>query len=427
MVFGWGRKREEREEAPAAAHRDISLSEIPQILDGLVRQESDRLLEQTRKLQFPITRHIESLLRIAIELEKEKLNTNDIDTNIATIVKRGKKQVLDAIHKESERKFPELASVDDVRAFNRMASQTLTKIGDVLGRQTRVIHIFAKKHAGKLKEILERFTEDLDHMNRLLKRFTELEENQSRISDLLSKLDSDQSAVRSSSEKISSLQKTISENAKDAESLEARIREFKSSPKYEKYQSIRRQLSGLESKKSRIESQINNQTILISRPVSKYEYGSALDKETRAIIAKFLSSPFDAFLPQNRDGIMAILESIRKAIAMDHLSVKEPEKTLGYIDDTISKVDGFIQTVDSFLSEQGRLQDELQSLDLDVLEGYQRRHSKLKEDSSFSQSRIRDLRSEIDALESGRSSRIREIASVMNRLGDTRYTIGEPS
>ncbi len=427
MVFGWGRKREKKEGVPASAPREISLPEVPRILDDLMQRESGRLLEQARKLRFPITRHIESLLKIAIELEKDRINTNDIDTNIVTIVRRGKKQVLDAIHKESEREFPELDSVDDVKAFNRMASQTLAKIGDVLGKQTRVIHIFAKKYAGRLKEILEKFTQDLDHLNRLLKRFAEFEEGQSKVSELLSKLDSEQSAMADISEKILGLEGTVSENAKSIEYLEAKITKFKSSTKYEKYRAICRQMSDLESKRSQIESQINNQTILISRPLSKYEYGSSLDKENKAIIEKLLSSPFEAFLPQNKDGIMTILENIKKAITLDHLSVKEPEKTLGYIDDIISKVDGFIRTVDSFLSEQGKLRDELQGLDLDVLEGYQKRHSKLKEDNSFSQSRIRDLRSEIDTLKSNRPMLVGEITSVMSRLGSTKYTVGERS
>jgi len=426
MVFGWGRKKGKREEIPPAASRDVPVSGICPILDDAARQESDRLVEQTKRLQFPITRHVESLLRIAIELEKEQLNTDNIDVNIVTIVKRGKKQVLDVIHKESERQFPELNSVDDVKAFNRTASQTLTKIGDVLGKQTRVIHIFAKKHAGRLKEILEKFAEDVDHSNRLLDRYGEFEANKNKISDLLAKLDSDNSAIRSSSEKISGLERGISEQKSELRSLEGKIAEFKSSPQYEKYLAVQRQLSELDSKRSQVESRINNQTILISRPVSKYEYGSSLDKETKKLIGKLISSPFEVFLPENRDGIMTILENIRKAISSDHLSVKEPEKTLGYIDDIVSKTDGFIRAVDSVVSEQDRLRGELKTLDMDVLEGYQKQHVKRREGVDFSESRINELKSEIGSLESGRPSLLGEIESVMNRLGSARYTVSDP-
>jgi len=425
MVFGWGKKKEKREEIPPAAGRDVSISGICPILDDAAGRESDRLVEQTKKLQFPIACHIESLLRIAIELEKEQLNTDNIDVNIVTIVKRGKKQVLDVIHKESERQLPELNSVDDVKAFNRTASQTLTKIGDVLGKQTRVIHIFAKKHAGKLKEILERFSEDVDHSNRLLSRYDEFEANKNKISDLLTRLDSDNSAIRSSSEKIAGLERSISEQKSELKSLEGKINEFKSSPRYEKYLAIQRQLSELDSKRSQVESRINGQTILISRPVSKYEYGSSLDKETKKLIGKLVSSPFEVFLPENRDEVITILENIKKAISSDHLSVKEPAKTLGYIDDIVSKTDGFIRAVDSVVSEQGRLHGELETLDLDALEGYQKRHAKRQEDVDFSESRIRELKSEINSLESGRPSRLREIESVMNRLGNVKYTISE--
>jgi len=77
------------------------------------------------------------------------------------------------------------------------------------------------------------------------------------------------------------------------------------------------------------------------------------------------------------------------------------------------------------VSEQGRLHGELETLDLDALEGYQKRHAKRQEDVDFSESRIRELKSEINSLESGRPSRLREIESVMNRLGNVKYTISE--
>jgi len=420
MVFGWGKKRVERE---AVVTRTVAISEVAGLLDSVTEAESSRLLEQTKRLQRPVLGHIESLLKIATAIEKDQLNTDEIDTNIITIVKRGKKQVLDAIHKESERQFPDLNSVDDVKEFNRLAAQTLSKIGNVLGKQTRVIHLFAKKYAGKLKEILARLKEDLEHSDRLLDRFLEFEGNRDKVSDLIQRMALDQDTISANADKISGLGESISGQREELSALEHKISEFKASPDYEKCQRIRRQLDSLGSKKSRIESEINNQTILISRPVSKYGYGSSLDKKDKIIVEKLLASPLEVFLPANKDSISMILQNIRKAITLNHISVKDPEKTIGHIDEIASKIDGFIGAVESLVSEQKALGDELEALDMDILEGHQRRHSKILDDIAFAESKIRDLEGETASLKSARPAQIRQIESLLNCLGSGRYSV----
>ena len=423
MVFGWGKGRGRNDEVQAPVIREIPVSEVGPVLEAITREQSDRLIEQTRKLWHPVTHHIESLLRIATDLENDPLNTDDIDINIITAVKRGKKQVLDTIHKESRRRFPELESVQDVKEFNRLASQALNKVGNILGKQTRVIHIFAKKYAGKLKDILKRFTDDMEQSDRLLAGFVEFERGRDRVSELLAKLAADQESIGTGTEKTARLEELAARQQDELGVLDGKIGDFKSSPNYEKYLGIQRRLDLLKSKRSQTENDINNQTILISRPVSKYEYGSSLDREDRFLIEKFLSSPSEVFLPENRASIVTILNNIRKAVSFGHISVKEPEKTVGYIDDIISKVDGFIRTIDSLASEQKSLENRIKTLDLDVLEGYQRRRSKTHEDLLFSRSRIKALRAEIASLESGLPRHAEEMGSVLSGLGDARYAV----
>ena len=67
--------------------------------------------------------------------------------------------------------MPEISSFDDILNLNNVLNQKLKKIGDVLGRQTRVIHIFAKKYAGKLKEILAEMNSNHKEIQKLIKNF----------------------------------------------------------------------------------------------------------------------------------------------------------------------------------------------------------------------------------------------------------------
>ena len=425
MVFGWGKKKEVDNKVDQIISKDLNLSNVQNTIDSIKKEHAEHLITQTQKLWVPITQHIESLLDIAIQLEKDPLNTDDIDVNIATIVKRGKKQVLATIHKESERNFPKINSIDDVKAFNRQSSQTLIRIGDILGKQTRVIHIFAKKYAGKLKYILEQYTENNSQCKRLLDQFVLFEENYDSITKLLHKFENENNTIQNNTKKISSMTETIHTLSEQLTSLNQNISDFKESQTFKESQRIQTELDKLDTKKSNIEHDINNQTILISRPITKYEYGSALDKEQKFLIEKFLSSPFEVFLSQNKSELITILENVKKAISLGHMSVKEPEKTIGYIDDVSSKLGDFITQIESFLTEYRTLNEQLKNLDLDTLSNYTKQHHKTVTDIEFSKARIEELEHENDSLQTNKPSYIASIESALNQMGPTQYTLKE--
>ena len=67
-------------------------------------------------------------------MRKTSLNIDDIDKHLAIIVVRGKKQVIDII-KKGVVHLPKISSLEDAEELNLVLSQTLKKVGDVLGRQ----------------------------------------------------------------------------------------------------------------------------------------------------------------------------------------------------------------------------------------------------------------------------------------------------
>ena len=424
MVFGWGKKKDIPRDIPQVIHKDITLSEISSIVESIAATQSAQLIQHTKKLHPLITQHIDALLEIATQIEKDALDTEQIDNNIATIVKRGKKQVLAAIHKESERNFPEINSVDDVKTFIAQSSQALTRIGDVLGKQTRVIHIFAKKYAGKLKDILARYTEDNAQAKRILDGYRRFEQNYDASLSLLQKINTENQTITSNKKRISDITLNISTIKSEINSTQDSISQFKSSDTYKKYLDIKSQLDTLNSQKSQIEHDINNQTILISRPISKYEYGSSLEKEQKVIIEKFLHSPFDVFLSENKSTLVTILDNVKKAISLEHISVKEPQKTIEYINDIAIQLDVFIKKIELFLQQQRDLKEQLRNLDLASLQNYEKRHLKLQDDLNFSQARLIELTKEVETLQSHQSEYITNLQDILHRInGAVKYTI----
>ena len=160
MVFGWGKKKSEKQEPEMAPQKkQILLSDVPNVVDEISSIRIKTIIAEAKTFKNKIEPSCETILHIAIDLERDTLNVNDIDIHLKRLVERGKKEVISIIKRESIVRLPEINSYDDVKNFNVVASRMLKKIGDALGRQSNVIHIFAKKYAGKLKSDLKIMTE----------------------------------------------------------------------------------------------------------------------------------------------------------------------------------------------------------------------------------------------------------------------------
>ena len=155
MVFGWGKKKEETKPVETKPlTKEIRLSDVPTIVRDIENLRKSQVISEIKHLRDITAPMIIELIKIGNVLEHDDLKIDDIDKHLAIIVVRGKKQVIDVI-KKGVTPLPEISSFDDAIKLNYALNQILKKIGDVLGRQTRVIHIFAKKYASQLKENLE--------------------------------------------------------------------------------------------------------------------------------------------------------------------------------------------------------------------------------------------------------------------------------
>ena len=169
MVFGWGKKKPEQQEADIVAReKQITLNEIPDIISEIRSIRERTIIAEVKSFRNKINLNRNTIQNIATDLESDSLNLDDMDTHLSRIVKRGKNDVISVIKKECNVTLPEIDSFEDVKAFNLITSKLLKKVGDALGRQSNVIHIFAKKYAKKLKSDLSIMTDGNNEINTVI-------------------------------------------------------------------------------------------------------------------------------------------------------------------------------------------------------------------------------------------------------------------
>jgi len=324
-------------------------------------------------------------------LERDDLNVDDIDKHLEILVVRGKKQVIDAIKNEDSEKIPDIKSYEDVLVLTELVTHKLKRMGDALGRQSRVIHIFAKKYAARLKRNLAVLNSDRSEMQSLVNNFKKLNADASEISKNIAKYNESKNNLETKSKRITDTKNSISEFEKKIENTLKEISELKSGEEYSKYIETQKKLESLSPKE--IQGKIDSQFTKISRPLSRYEYGSSLDKPQKVLMEKLIANPFDVLTMENKENIIKILSSVHKGVEGGSISVKDSEKSLSSIDETIEILDEFVKEKSDFIEKKDALQRELDSFNIGELKQKENLLTRTNTDKTDAESRIKKLES----------------------------------
>ncbi|MDC0173856.1 exonuclease SbcC [Nitrosopumilus sp.] len=425
MVFGWGKKKQVEEPVERKrVNQDIELSEVPQIIDDLRKLRESQTISEIKHLRNDTAPLIDDLMKIGIVLEKDDLNIDDIDKHLAIIVVRGKKQVIDILKKDVKTLI-QVSNMDDAKKLDYFLTQLLKKVGDVLGRQTRVIHIFAKKYANQLTTNLKIMNENSDNITKLLKHFDSTQSNFDEIDEMLNKIESLKQDHVDKTKRNAEIQDNLKSLQEKNISLQKSLDEIHASENYKNYVSLQNKLNDFIKQKSKIKSEIDTQFTKISRPLGRYAYASSLDKEQTRVLSTLVDNPFDALIAANLDSIILILENIRKGISSGSISVKDTEKTLSQLTETEESLDGFIKKVSEYSTVFDSMEADLKNLKPQNLTSTENDISKTIDSENDARQKSKTILSEISEIESQIPQFTSKIESKLKIFSSTRYTISK--
>src|SRR3990172_2550927 len=368
-----------------------------------------------------IEENLDEISKIIKELEQDNLHVDDIDKHLEILVVRGKKQVIDTIKKENSEKLPDIKSYDDVLALTELLTQRLKRIGDVLGRQSRVIHIFAKKYADKLKDHLAALNSDRSEMQTMIDKHTKLNDDASQIAQKITNYDESKMKLKETEKRITDMKNSIVEFEKKLNETRKSISKLKSGIEYSKYQETQKKLDSLSSEQNQIKSNIDFQFTKISRPLGRYEYGSSLEKPQKVLMEKLVVNPFDVLTPENKK----ILSAVRKGVEGGTISVKDPEKSVANIDEIIEMLDGFVKEILEFTEKKNNLQKELELFNIHELKQNEDFLTKTNLDKSDAESKIQSLEQEISEIKKSLPEILMDVEVRLRRVSSTKYHVVE--
>ena len=424
MVFGWGKKKPEQSEVDVIPEeKQISLTEISDIIKDIRSIRTRTIIAEVKAFRNKINSDRKTILEIANQLERDTLNVDEMDVHLMRLVKRGKNEIISVIKRECKVVFPEVNSFENVQTFDRLASRMLKKIGDALGRHSQVIHIFAKKYAKKLKSDLKIMTDGNSHVIELIENYGELENKIKQLFENIDKHDQAQKSIVTLERHKVDAAKTLQDLNNAIEHDAQDIKNIKDSSEYLEFLKTKEKINSMDSESIQIKNEIDLQFTKISRPLNKYVYVSSLDKLQKKILVDLIENPYRVLSNTNKQDVVRIFESVRKSVQSGSVSVKDINKSISQIDETFSKLDGFIKQIFMYNQKKNNVENELTVFNNKQLESKESDLAKRHNFKLDAESKIKSSDEEFKFTTELIPKLVNNIESILNKISAVQYRI----
>lgn len=422
MVFGWNKRKTEREEHTLSS-REIKLDQIDAILSDTKNLKQKHLIKNTAPLFSNIQNELNSILKIIDHLSNDSLKIDDIDNQLKIIVTRSKTEVIVIISKEAKVKIPQLETFDDVKKATELAAQALKKIGDVLGKNSRVIHVFAKKYAQDLKDHLAAINTNYMSALQMVNNYTKFESDELLIKEKTNDIIDMNQTINDKNTHVPKLKAMHDGLVTSITALKSQIDSLKSSHQHAKYVEIKNQIEQNKKEENKLNKEIDEEFSKISRPLGKYVYVTSLEKPLKILMEELIQDPAKTLTTQNRDPIIVILESCMKGTLSGAVSVKEADKSVEHISILIRKLDDFLVRKNELIQKDQDLQNSLGVFDIDAFDELEQKLQKTITDKNDMESKIKKLESELAQETNNRTQAISELGRDLQHISNTKYVI----
>jgi hypothetical protein len=339
------------------------------------------------------------------------------------IVKRGKNSIVSIIKKETTSSLTEPTKYEQAILLNTEINQILKRIGDVLGLNSRIIHIFAKKYADNLKEEIAKIASSRNRLQVAINFVENLKESFRMIVDASENISKERKTIIQKTDRITEIDSEINLLKNNISTLERQILDLKSMKEYSIFLEIKNKIESLSSEKSEIKKIIDLQLSKISRPLGKYIYVSSFEKPVKKIMQELLEDPYQAISPQNKGTIIQILEAVAKSVSSGSISVKDMDKSLEQIQETVSRLDEFMSLKETYSNKVSTLEKDLVVFDINQLGLKEQELQKTITNFENMENVKKKLHAEINDQSKLLEKHVSEIQSSLSRVTNSKITM----
>jgi hypothetical protein len=424
MVFGWGKKKTTNETIESRVlENKVAISEINDIIKENEVQRLKKITENAKSIKNEVEIKRKNIIQIISQLETDTLKVDDVDKHLKLLIERGKEAVISGLKKETSINLSSTEKYQDIVNLNIEIGQMLKRIGDILGVNTKVMHIFARKYAGKLKEHLAEVATKKSELQELVDVHTKFESTKASISEAYEKIKESQKDIEEKNKELSKIREEIKSYDKMIQNIELEIQNSKSKNEYQEFLKIRKEIDALSLEEDKIKHEIDLQFSKISRPLGKYSYISSLEKPLKKIMEELVVNPSHVFTQENKNSIIEVLHAVVKGVVAGSVSVKDTTKAVQQIEETINRLDEFLKMRSDLSEKRVSFENRLGVFNIRELEEKERELIKTRNKKTYAESIIKNLENEVNDATKLIPQIVQDIETKLKEISGTRITL----
>lgn len=396
MVFGWAKKKTTNGTIESKmSERQVALSEVNDIIKENQARHFKEVAEKVKSIRDAIEIERKNIMQTVSQLESDSLKVDDVDKHLKLMIERSKETVIVGLRKEVAIDTSKTEKYSDIVNLNTDIGQMLKRIGDILGVNTKVMHIFAKKYSEKLKEHIAEIATMKAELQKLVDDHAKFKSDLTAISESCEKIRESQIQIDRKNIELSKTKEEIKNLEKTIRDSEVQIQNLKAKNEYQEFLKIRKEIDSLSPEEDKIKNEIDLQFSKISRPLGKYSYISSLDKPLKKIMEELVTNPTVVVTNENKNSISEILQAVIKGVVAGSVSVKDTDKAIQQIEETINRLDEFIKMKSDLLEKRRSFENKLGIFNQKDLEEKERELGRSREKKTHAEFVVKNLEKEI--------------------------------
>ena len=136
-----------------------------------------------------------------------------------------------------------------------------------------------------------------------------------------------------------------------------------------------------------------------------------------------IENPYEMITVSNKPSLIQILESVRKAVQSNSISVKDIGKSVSQIDELLTKFDTIIEEISTFEKSKNDLESKLSIFNVKKLTDVENILARHQNEKSDIEAKIKILENEIADLIESLPKHIKSIQSKLNEISAVQYSI----
>lgn len=306
----------------------LTVSDALILLQNIESERIKSLANDLSPIKESVVKSLRSVERVANNLDIEDIKLEE--ARFKSIVENSKRTVVSSLRREASSDIPGLQSIHEVKKFEEKLESIIDRFGEVSGSHSRVMNVFMKKYAGKLKGEFETLSSLLKQTKSVMSEFEEENSVTVKSIDLLNIYSQKITAKKANEDKIEDTYREIETLKYDLHELKSQLSRVENSTQFkESYRNLE-QIGVLEKEKQEFQRKVSDLYSHVSRAFTKYSYG--MTKDTLGRLKVLTEEPWRIFEDAEVSSYASLLIEIQKAVKSGKIKLKDSERIMNYME-----------------------------------------------------------------------------------------------